>query len=550
MRKAIFVFLVLVALGMGALGGRFFYRQWSTQAAVRNARKAIATSDYNQGLLWLRKAIAADARNVEAVRLLGDFADWSQAPTAVFWRQRLVELEPRSTTNLLLLTRAAVVQKDYVIAKQALDRVDSAGRKTAEYHKCASSFAIATGQSGEAEKSLAEAIRVDPRNPILRLNLALIHLRAGDPQVSVSARRTMEMLATNAEVRSEALRQLALDAIRLTNYARALSFSSELVEGTNFVLADRLLQLDSMRGAQSSLFTPTLTGVQHRAATNLPMAFEFGVWTFRTSGPLQTLAWMQTVPPNLRSNLPFSILVADCHMATTNWQSLEAQISTQNWGDLDYLRLAMSARALRGQHLDTASKAIWARAFAAGRARLERLKSLERLTSEWNWPTEREAVWWELVSKFSDQAAAEKLSRSLYFAGQTRSLLALYSWAVKADPSDLASKNNLAFIALLLDAREHRPNELAREVYEQEPDNPSFASTYGYSLYFQKKAKEARKVLDPLSLKLLRDPSLAGCYGVILAATGEPTKAQECLDLAAKGRFLPEEAALLQRARR
>ena len=38
-------------------------------------------------------------------------------------------------------------------------------------------------------------------------------------------------------------------------------------------------------------------------------------------------------------------------------------------------------------------------------------------------------------------------------------------------PSSLAIKNNLAFVALLLDAQEFKPHELAREVYKLAPTN-------------------------------------------------------------------------------
>jgi hypothetical protein len=46
----------------------------------------------------------------------------------------------------------------------------------------------------------------------------------------------------------------------------------------------------------------------------------------------------------------------------------------------------------------------------------------------------------------------------------------------------------------------------------------------------------------------LRNPSLATYYGIILAAAGENEKARKYLDLAASGKLLPEERALITRA--
>jgi hypothetical protein len=55
--------------------------------------------------------------------------------------------------------------------------------------------------------------------------------------------------------------------------------------------------------------------------------------------------------------------------------------------------------------------------------------------------------------------------------------------AGKKNPADLANKNNLAVTALLLNATELKPHDLAREVYQKSNTNASFASTYAFSLY-------------------------------------------------------------------
>jgi hypothetical protein len=48
----------------------------------------------------------------------------------------------------------------------------------------------------------------------------------------------------------------------------------------------------------------------------------------------------------------------------------------------------------------------------------------------------------------------------------------------------------------------------------------------------------------------LREPAIALYYGIILAATGDGDRAAEFLDLGQKARLLPEEKALLEKARR
>jgi predicted Zn-dependent protease len=127
--------------------------------------------------------------------------------------------------------------------------------------------------------------------------------------------------------------------------------------------------------------------------------------------------------------------------------------------------------------------------------------------------------------------------------------MSLYSQEVKTNPSDLSAKNNLAMTALLLEAAELKPHDLAREVYQKAPTNASFASTYAYSLHVQQKDAEALKVMRQLKPEELENPSIAGYYGIILKATGDKARARVYLDRAAKGPMLGEEKKLFDKAR-
>src|SRR5262249_8562084 len=97
---------------------------------------------------------------------------------------------------------------------------------------------------------------------------------------------------------------------------------------------------------------------------------------------------------------------------------------------------------------------------------------------------------------------------------------------------------------------EQKPHELAREVYEKRKDNPSYASTYAYSLHLQKKTFEALKIMDQLKPEQLEQPAMAGYYGLMLAASGDKAKAKKYVELGANARvLLPEERELFQRAK-
>jgi hypothetical protein len=125
----------------------------------------------------------------------------------------------------------------------------------------------------------------------------------------------------------------------------------------------------------------------------------------------------------------------------------------------------------------------------------------------------------------------------------------LFKQELERNPGDLTLKNNLAMTALLLDAKELKPYDLAREAYQQAPTNASYASTYAYSLYLQGKSAEALKVMQQLELQDLDSPNRAGYYGLILKATGSNAKAKAYLDLTSKAALLPEERMLFDHAK-
>ena len=111
-------------------------------------------------------------------------------------------------------------------------------------------------------------------------------------------------------------------------------------------------------------------------------------------------------------------------------------------------------------------------------------------------------------------------------------------------------QNNFAQLSLLLNLNTDRGQKAAREVYEKDPKNPAFVSTYAFALHAAGDSKKAQKILETLSPEQLRKPEIAAYYGVILVAAGDQTRAGEFLDLGAKANLLPPEKALIEKARR
>jgi hypothetical protein len=262
------------------------------------------------------------------------------------------------------------------------------------------------------------------------------------------------------------------------------------------------------------------------------------------------LAWLQTLPATVHSNILINLVEADIYVMNENWAALRTNLEIENWLDLDCLRLACRAVALKRLGFTGSAKNEWQAALKATGHRRYLLSQLLNMMGKWHCPDEQEDVLWAIATHYPDETLImESLSDRLYIEGKTSSLMALYKIEVEHDSHDLISKNNLAMTALLLESWDVRPYELSREVYRAGPTNVDFASTYAYSLLLQRKSADSLKVMEKLTPDQLESPNAAAYYGIILKASGNASKARKYLDIAEKARLLPEEQNLIKKAK-
>jgi Flp pilus assembly protein TadD len=551
------VLLVVLVLGILALGGGYAgYRGYKfiRQAhLIKQAQHYLTKSDAKKALLCLQRVLRSNPRNVEACRLMAELSEAGRSPGALLWRSRVVELNPRSLDDRLALARSSMMFRDYALATNALEGVDAAGRKTAAYQNIAGAVASTVGQFAQAEAHFLEAARLEPTNPAPQLNLAVVRLQGTNTSAMAEARTTLKRLSsdpTNSLLRCQALRELVVDSMRSRQTNAALELSRNLVQQTNSAFSDRLLRLDVLKGNQNAEFKPALAASQREAGTNTANIYELSVWQMTRIGPAETLAWLRSLPKNAQTNQPVALLTAECYTMLRDWRGLQNSLKQQNWAELEFVRHAFQTRALRGQDLPDAAKAEWDLALKTANGQKASLVMLLRLAAQWNWQSEGEDLLWTIVNRYpGEQWAIRALTQDLLAGDRTRPLMMLYSQQLKRSPSDLSVKNNLAMTALLLDAQELKPHELAREVYQLAPTNAFYAATYAFSLHIQKKDAEALKVMERLKPQELQNPSIAGYYGLILKATGSKEKARAYLDWAFKGPMLPEERKLFELAK-
>ena len=548
------ILLIVPIVGVLLLGGGYAgYRAYKSVRQARlitQARNYLAKPDERKALLCLQRALRCNARDVEACRLMAELTERARSPGALIWRSRVVELNSRSLDDRLALAQTAMLFRDYASATNALEGVDAAGKKTAAYHNIAGTVASTVGQLAQAEVHFREAARLEPTNQVPQLNLAVVRLHSTNAQAMAEARATLQQLSAKPAFRCQALRELIVDALNSTRTDQALALSADLLNQTNSVFSDRLLRLEILRSSKDPALGKTLAAFQKDAASDPAKIQQLATWQLVKTGPADALAWLETLPLNLRTNQPVALLSAECRTQLKDWRALQTTLEHQNWAELDFVRHAFLARAARGLDLASSSKTEWELAAKAANNRKQSVLMLLQMAIQWQWQSEGEELLRTIFNRYPEEKwAFPALSQALYTAGRTRSLMALYGQLAKAHPSDLSARNNLAMTALLLDAQELKPHDLAREVYQKAPTNSSYASTYAFSLHLQKKNAEALKVFQQLPAKDLENPSVAGYYGLVLKATGNPGKAKVYLEWASKAPMLPEEKKLFDRAK-
>lgn len=548
---------LLIASILGVLlcgSGYVAYRAYISARQVHlvaQARSFLAKAKERKAVLCLQRALRYNPNDLEACRLMAAIAEGSRSPTALLMRSHVVELNPHSLEDRLALAQTAMLFRDYARATNALDGVDPGGKKTAAYHNLAGAVASSVNQLPQAEAHFREAARLEPTNPVPQLNLAVVRLHTTNGQAVAEARATLTRISTSVPaLRCQALRELLLDAIGSRQTNVAVGLSKELVQQTNSTFSDRLVRLDVLKAIQSPDFNPALAASRREAATNIAKLHELSLWQMSRTGPADTLAWLRTLPDRLQTNQPAALLEAECQTALQDWKDLQASLDKQRWAELEFIRYAFRARALRGQDLTAGANVEWQLALKAANNQRQALLMLLGLAEQWKWQSEAEELLWLIVNRYpEDRGAFQALSQSLIAGGRTRPLMMLFSQELKRSPSDSALKNNLAMTALLLEAVELKPYELAREVYELAPTNPTYASTYAFSLYLQTNNVEALKVIQRLKPADLEKPAIAGYYGLILKATGDRAKARAYLEWASKAQLLPEEKRLFDQAK-
>ncbi|HST30192.1 MAG TPA: hypothetical protein VLK27_05075 [Chthoniobacterales bacterium] len=534
-------------------GGHDLYVRWQEKRLVRGAMTSLQQNDLHSASLAARTVLQLKPTSIGAARLMAEIAERASDRSALDWRRKVVTAAPQSVADILLLARCAVQFDEKETAENALAQVSADGKTTADFHATSALLAHAKGESDKEQSEWAEAVRLAPDNKGYQLQLGTVRLKSRDPREHQSGIELLQALREDPAQRGPATRALITDGVaRRGSAAQLVALAKDLQSYAESTWTDRLLYLDFLHQTDDSQFSSYLTELE-KSSTASPSDLAALLWWMNHNNQnLLALDFVKQLSPEIRDKWPIPRALADVYVKLGDWKTLQKQVDSANWPDFDFLRHAYLARALREQDNAAGSEREWSIALkqaSSGRT-VDGTMILLRTLKEWRWESEALDLLWEMA-KIPEKEGDAMASLYQYYAekGDTADLYRVVQRRCDSRPDDDKAQNNRAQLALLLDVDTEHAHETAERLYQKESQNSIYAATYAFSLYRLGKYPKAVQVMSKLKPEELNRPEIAAYNAIFLAAAGDKQKAAEYLNRSEGATLLPEEKALVQKAK-
>jgi predicted Zn-dependent protease len=535
-----------------SFGGYRVYGVWRKHHLSQQAQDFFARQDYQSAVLVARHVLQLDPRNVAACRIMADTAELAGKRETISWRERVVALEPGDAANRIALASTALRFGQLDLARKTLDAIDAPGRASVKYHELAGALAIAEKKMAAAETEFAAALQLEPNNQQLALNLATVRLASADRPTREKARTELARLAEQTPLRVEALRALTSDALANSSPASAEKWAMQLRSEKGATFSDVLLYLEVVQKTDAAEIA--LRAAEANATRSPATAAVLITWMNRHGMAQTSLDWGRALPKEILNAQPVPLAVAEAYSFLQDWNGLHAWVNDKNWGEEEFLRLAVLSHALHrltpGDRSSMESQTAWNAALKATKNRPERLAAIAQLAEGWAYTDDAADAWWLIANGNENAKEALAALQRLYKSKQnSHGLLRVAKRALELNPADLVAANNCASLGLLLNG-DSSARRLATKLHAENPANSAFSSTYAFALFTEGKTSEALKEMETLKEGQLRHPAIAAYYFVMLVENGKMERAHSFLSAANKAQLLPEEQQLLTAATR
>ena len=509
----------------------------------------MAQGDYKGAAFMARCALKLDPNFLPACITMAEAGEHDRAYEAVFWREQVLRLVGESAETLIGLASTSLSFGKVATARSALQRMAEKDRGREDFLVLSGAIALEERDYVASARHYESALRLHPENADYRLALGKAKCASTDYLTREEGRRLLQELTVHQTHGLAAIRLLIGSFEELREFQAALRQATQLVALPSHTFSDEVLRLRLMYKTDAPDFATALAAAQHGATANPKHAGMLVLWMSMDGLAREGLDWAVKRVPKLGQSAEMRPAIAGCHLALSDWGSLLAVTQVGDWGFAEYVRHAYRARAYRERGEFSLVRTEWNLAVDSATRQIDTLASLVQVASEWKWIDEAEQVLWEVLNNApGSRWALDALQKSYLEKKDTAGLRRIALHLVKTDPADENARNDLALVSLLLNIETTRAMEIARDLYQNPPDNPAFNSTYAFALHSTGRTVDALEVLEKLPRQDLEAPAIAAYYGIMLAANDSPEKASRFLEIGRQGNLLQEEKDLVTKA--
>jgi hypothetical protein len=529
--------------------GSKFYTGWRETQLLKRASLLLQQHDYDGATRDAQHALQLHPDSLSAFYILAEATEHQNRIDTVAWRAQIARLTPDELDSQLNLASAALRFGELDTARKALERVSPPDRQKAEYHVVAGWLARAQGDEAGLLEHFSAAVKQAPSNDVYQFNLAVLQIKSPENEKADQARQVLSRLSKVPEFRAGALRALLADAVDHNNLAAADDLAQDLQMSQQVTFGDYLLCLNFYRKLDEKKFAALLERVKPVAARNRGDLAALMDWMNSNGMSADVLKWTEKLAPDLTTNPPPSISVAEAFTEVKNWSRLKRWTRGGSWGDSDYLRLAYQAYAARQSRqsgADAEFNSLWRSAEKAANEEPLRELNLARLATKWNLTVEAEQLWLRVTKNPANRREAyDSLARIYRANNDLPNLYRTMQRSHEASPGDPETGANYARLALLLDQNAAEGHRVAKESYDRASASVNCAVTYAFSLYGLGRTGEGLEIIGKLRPEQLRDPHASVYVAVLLLDENQLEAAREYVQNARHGPIFVEEKKLL-----
>jgi Flp pilus assembly protein TadD len=530
-----------------------WFSSWQQRRLMTAAEAFFKRGELRSAMISCDQLIQQNPRYTGAYRLLIAICEQANSPQAITWASKLAELSANDPEALVRLAALALKFGETELAQETLDRLPAAVKETATVLSLQAAIDLGNGQLSVAESLFHRATQLEPSNFSHRLNLLKVRLQFRDSKKAETARQELEQLANDSSTRAEALRAQLQDARAHGVEQRALAIARQLASAPDAQLSDKLLLFEELRLSAKQEFPFALSELRQtiQSSENPGQIYQMMAWQNSHSLYQESLDWTEQLPISLRDRWPIPLAGIEARMGLRQWVNVRAKIATADWGWMNYLRLAIYARAERelgsGQFQER-----WESALVATAGEWNAMLELANLAEQWGWKQQAVQAFWIVARQSQGQRVALKRLYRIYSDDRnSRELYKISKRILEIDPKDVVAANNVASLGLLLDEHPDEDLRLAQELYAKAPSVPTFGATYAFALLKVHQPEKALEVFGKFDAQQRADSSVGLYYGLVLAANGRGEIAKPYLETALSNDGLfPEEESLAREALR